>query len=78
MMKFIARLAKSFQDVFQNSPVEKSPPYSHVIRQNSPPDERDVNTAEEAADPKGQGGIADKSPVPKNLKSRAKKAGGHL
>ena len=74
-MKFIERLVKLFQGAVRNSSAGKFTPDIDAIRQNSPPDERDVETAEESAGTDETGCISDDSKAPKDTKSRAKKAG---
>jgi hypothetical protein len=76
-MKFIERLVKLFQGAVRNSSPGKSTPDIDAIRQNSPPDERDVDAAEESAARDDTGRIGDDGKAPKNTKSRAKKAGGN-
>jgi hypothetical protein len=76
-MRFIERLVKLFQGAGRNSSAGKSTPDTDAIRQNSPPDERDVDAAEESAGRDETGLIRDDSKAPKNTKSHAKKAGGN-
>jgi hypothetical protein len=76
-MKFIERFVKLFQGAVRNSSTEKSTPDIEAIRQNSPPDDRGVDAAEESAGRDDTGSIRDDSKAPKNTKSRAKKAGGN-
>ena len=74
-MKFIERLVKLFQDAVRNSSADRSTSDIDATRQNSPPDERDVDAAEESAATDETGRIRDDSKAPKGTKSRAKKAG---
>ena len=77
-MDIIGRLLKSFE-VTLRSLTGKASDNTDLRRQNSPPDERDVNAAEEAADsafaPGQEGATRHKTPFPKDSKARAKKAG---
>lgn len=76
-MKVIERLIKLFQGAVRNSSTERSTPDLDAIRQNRPLDDRDVDAAEESASRDDTGSSRDDSKVPKNAKSRAKKAGGN-
>jgi hypothetical protein len=75
-MELIEKLVRFFKGALRKS----SAPDNDMIRQNSPPDERDVDAAEQDSDGDskipGSRLVGDKS-EPRKAKSRAKKAGGN-
>ncbi len=74
-MKFIEKLLRVL-GTLRRKPVTKAARDIYLIRQNSPPDERDVDVAEEIAFQQSTSGAGDKSQSPKKPKLRAKKAAG--
>ena len=78
-MKFIENCIKLFKSVFRISLRHTASHDIDVIRQNSPPDERDVDIAEEIAYRESTLGptIGVEQEPSKKSKARAKKAGGN-
>jgi hypothetical protein len=76
---FIGKLLEIFKAALR-SLISRASDDTNLRRQASPPDERDVDAAEEAADsasaPGQEGATRHKTPFPKDSKARAKKAGG--
>lgn len=77
-MNFIGRFIRFCQGAFGKKAIRGAKQDFAAIRQNSPPDERDVDVAEEARDsnPFRNGGFDVKDKSAKKAKTRAKKAGG--
>ena len=77
-MNFTERIIRFCQGIFRKKSVKRATPGIAAIRQNSPPDERDVDVAEglQASKPFRNGGFDDKDKTGKKAKTRAKKTGG--
>jgi hypothetical protein len=77
-MNFIERVIRFCQGTFRKKTVTGATRDIVAIRQNSPPDERDVDVAERAPDsePFRNGGFDDRGKSGKKANTRAKKAGG--
>jgi hypothetical protein len=77
-VKFVESFIKLFNHVFRKSLHHSAPHDIDVARQNSPPDEREVETAEDTADRESAPGLTggvEQEPS-KESKARAKRAGG--
>ena len=77
-MNLIERVIRFCQGAFGKKTITGAKHDSAAIRQNSPPDERDVDVAEETEDSKPfrNGEFDDRDKSGKKAKTRAKKAGG--
>jgi hypothetical protein len=78
-VKSIENFIKLFKSVFRIS-LRHTASRDIIIRQNSPPDERDVDIAEEIAYRESTLGPTigvEEQPSPKKSQARAKKAGGN-
>ena len=77
-VKSIEKLIELSKSVFRRLVVHRTAHDIDVIRQNSPPDERDVDVAEKTADREsalGLGPVIRDGELPKESKTRAKKVG---
>ncbi len=67
-------IAEKLKAVLRKKPGNRTNYNFEISRQNSPPDEREVDAVEDAAKPQISGSEG-KSEDPRSIKSRSKKAG---